>query len=369
MTSAHPEEDVRIFHKECVSLAKAGYEVYLVERGATYDKSGVHIVGVGEIPSSRLKRMTQGARMVYTSAAALDADIYHFHDPELLPYGMKLKKKGKKVVFDSHELTRQQIAIKQYLPKWMALTISRCYARYENHVLKSIDGVIFPCLINDRFPLPGRNKTLLNNLPELEELYNKYDKNVKKEFDVGMAGSLTYNRGITHMIKAINEADCTACIGGNFDSQEYEDEIKNLASEKIRFTGFLNRDQVLDLTRKTQVGCSALLNVGQYANMGNLSTKVYEFMSMAVPVIISDTPFNLRMVEKYKFGICVDPEDITAYKNAIRYLLDNSEMAKEFGLNGRTAVKEKFNWEKEFHNLLELYEKILGAGDDQEESC
>ena len=45
MTSAHDPEDIRIFHKECVSLAKAGYEVYLVERGESYEKNGVHIVG------------------------------------------------------------------------------------------------------------------------------------------------------------------------------------------------------------------------------------------------------------------------------------------------------------------------------------
>ena len=102
MTSAHEEEDIRIFRKECVSLAEAGYDVYLVERGESYEKNGVHIVGVGEIPAGRLKRMTQGAKKVYAAAKALDADIYHFHDPELLPYGLKLKKAGKKVIFDSH---------------------------------------------------------------------------------------------------------------------------------------------------------------------------------------------------------------------------------------------------------------------------
>ena len=55
MTSAHGVEDIRIFHKECVSLAKAGYDVYLVERGESYEKDGVHIVGVGEILKSRRK--------------------------------------------------------------------------------------------------------------------------------------------------------------------------------------------------------------------------------------------------------------------------------------------------------------------------
>ena len=33
MTSAHQPGDTRIFQKECVSLAKAGYQVFLVQRG------------------------------------------------------------------------------------------------------------------------------------------------------------------------------------------------------------------------------------------------------------------------------------------------------------------------------------------------
>ena len=68
MTSAHGEEDVRVFQKECISLARAGYEVYLVERGESYEKQGVHIVGVGELPISRRKRMTKGAKRVYETA-------------------------------------------------------------------------------------------------------------------------------------------------------------------------------------------------------------------------------------------------------------------------------------------------------------
>ena len=143
MTSAHEEEDIRIFRKECVSLAEAGYDVYLVERGDSYDKNGVHIVGVGEIPTSRLKRMTEGAKMVYQAARALDADIYHFHDPELLPYGLKLKKAGKKVIFDSHEMYTEQIREKPYLPHWFARLLSHAYGKYESHVLGRIDGLVY----------------------------------------------------------------------------------------------------------------------------------------------------------------------------------------------------------------------------------
>ena len=57
MTSAHAPGDVRIFHKECVSLAKAGYQVYLVQRGESFEASGVHVIGVGQPSGGRLTRM------------------------------------------------------------------------------------------------------------------------------------------------------------------------------------------------------------------------------------------------------------------------------------------------------------------------
>ena len=133
MTSVHDPEDVRIFHKECVSLANAGYDVYLVERGDSYEKSGVHIVGVGQPCGGRLSRMFSFSKKVYHTALALDADVYHLHDPELLPYGLKLKKKGKKVIFDSHEDTCGSILEKTWIPSAMRKGVF--YVAFPNFLL------------------------------------------------------------------------------------------------------------------------------------------------------------------------------------------------------------------------------------------
>ncbi len=360
MTSAHPSEDVRIFQKECVSLAQAGYEVYLVERGESYDKNGVHIIGVGDIPGKRIKRMTVGAKKVYRAALALNCDIYHIHDPELLPYCKKLKSRGKKVIFDSHELTRAQILRKNYLPSFALRLISKLYAAYENRVLKEIDGVIFPCTINGAFPLPGKRQVLLNNVPRLAELYNHYKPDAKKEPNtVCTVGSLTYDRGIKHLVLAAHRAGCKAILAGTVMPSMFETELKQMPESKdAEFLGQINREQVRKVYERSMVGVSSILNVGQYTMAENLPTKVYEFMAMGLPVILSRNSFNESMIQQYQFGICADPENTDELTAAIRELLDNPEKSKELGRNGRKAVQSVFNWEHEQEKLLELYNSL-----------
>lgn len=363
MTSAHPVEDVRIFHKECTSLAAAGYEVYLVERGESYEKNGVHIVGVGQPSGGRLTRMTSFSKKVYMAALAIDADVYHFHDPELLPYGLKLKQKGKKVIFDSHEKYSEQLKDKPYLPKWICRLIATGYSAYEKYVLRKIDGLVFPCLMGGKNPFDGqcRRVTTVNNVPKLEELYDRYNSSVQKhDRSICHVGSLTYNRGITHIVKAAAMADCTAYLGGVFESAAYEAQVRALPEfANVKYLGRLDRPQVLETLQRCQVGVATLLNVGQYYKSDNLSTKVYEQMAMGLPSVLNDSEYNKHIAQKYDFALCVDPENVDEIASAIRYLLDNPEEAKRMGENGRRAVKEEFNWGVEEEKLLALYEDIL----------
>ena len=363
MTNVHGVEDVRIFQKECVSLAKAGYEVYLVERGESYEKNGVHIVGVGDIPADRLRRMTEGAKKVYEAAKQIDADVYHLHDPELLPYGLKLKKAGKKVIFDSHEDYRVMLRYKPYLPAWICRIVAAAYSRYEQRVLRQIDGVIFPALKDGRHPFAGqcRHLAVVNNVPRMEELYDLYDPGIQKyERSVVYIGIMTYNRGITHMIQAASRCSCTAYLGGDFSTEEYQAEIQALPEYAcVHYLGHLSRQEVLKTLQRCQIGMANILNVAQYNQYDNLATKVYEYMSLGIPVILSDSPFNTQVMEKYHFGICVKPDDVDAVANTIRYLLDHPDEARRMGENGRRAVREEFNWDSEAKKLTAFYAEIL----------
>ena len=132
VTSSHPVEDGRIFRRACRTAAKAGYKTYLVQRGKSYEKDGVHIRGLGEPrKNSRLYLFLRFNKIAYKKALEVDADLYHLHDLELLPYALRLIKKNKKVVFDSHENYVEQIRIKPYLPKKIAVIVSKLFFLYS----------------------------------------------------------------------------------------------------------------------------------------------------------------------------------------------------------------------------------------------
>ncbi len=361
MTSAHPSCDIRIFHKECISLAKAGYEVYLVQRGESCEKTGVHIVGVGQPSGGRISRMTTFAKRVYQAALLVDADIYHIHDPELLGYGLKLKKKGKKIIFDSHELYRLQIAAKPYLPKWCAKWISRCYVYYEDYVLKRIDGVIFPCTINGKNPFEGKctYTALIDNTPLLQELYNIWKDQKKEKVACCYVGGIRPDRGITQDVVACNRVNIPLILAGNYSSTEYKESLYALDHQHcIDWRGCLDRVGVREVLLESSIGLVTELYCGQNNTTDNLPTKTYEYMSCALPVIISHSTYVDRVMKERNFGICVDPNDADEIASAVRYLLDHPEEARQMGENGRRAIKEEFNWGVEEKKLLTFYEKI-----------
>ncbi len=367
LTSAHDSYDVRIFQKECTFIAKdERFEVTLIAPGESRLENNVNVIGIGAKPSSRFERMFSFTKKVYKEAIKVDADIYHFHDPELLKVGYSLKKIGKKVVFDSHEFTYQQIKIKEYIPKLLRWFVSEIYLRFETKVCKAIDGVIAPAdyegenLFSDRC----NNFAYANNTPILEE-FASVNEDVAwddKKYDCCHIGSLTKSRGITKLLEAIKDEDIRLALGGDFSPETYKDELMaaGLIGDNVTLLGNCNRHKVVDTYKNSRIGVSTILNVGQYYKLDNLPTKVYEYMAMGMPMVISDTPYTVKLNAKEQFGITVSPDSSEQIKSALKELLENRDLSQQLGETGKKLSKLYFNWEMEVENIKELYTKILG---------
>ena len=367
MTSVHDSEDIRILKKECVSLAKNPENtVYFVARGECRTYKNVSIVGIGNIQGNRIKRILRTSKLIYKKALSLDADIYHFHDPELLLYAKKIKKKGKKVIFDSHENSYVQILEKEYIPKWIRKFIAKIYLIIENHACKYLDGAIFPCPYEGKHIFEGRVKNceFINNVPMLEEMEQYkmgFDERLKDKADVACyVGSLTEDRGLEYAVDACELADVRLILGGDFDSKEFEERLKEKKQYRVvDYRGFCSREEVFEIYKESKVGLSVLLPVGQYPKAYNLPTKVYEYMMMELPFVISDFPYNRMIIDKYKCGIAVDPTNVNAITEAIRYIINNPEIADEMGKNGKKLITESLNWREEEKKLYKFYDSIM----------
>lgn len=360
ITSAHGPEDERIFYKECVSLAKDGYETYLVQRGGSYEKSGVHIMGFGEVTGGRLKRMTQVARRAYEAALSVDADIYHFHDPELLPYGLKLKKRGKKVIFDSHEDALESILEKTWIPAPTRKAVYIWFKRQQESVCRKIDGVITvtPHLA-DFFRRMNPRTVQIANFPVLN---GTLPPAAPEPGTLVFAGGISrqWNHHIT--VKALEALpECRYHLYGPAESA-YLRELESLpAWDRVQYPGRVPHTEVAGLLARCAVGMALLScsrnSDGKNGTMGN--TKIFEEMMAGLPVVCTDFKLWREFVERWHCGLLVNPEDPADVAAAVQYLLDHPEEAREMGENGRRAVEEEFNWGVEEKKLLALYEEIL----------
>lgn len=361
ITSVHRSDDTRVFHKECVSLAQAGYDVTLIAPGESREDNGVHVIGMGEKPKSTLKRLFSGMpRKVCSRAVAEKADVYHLHDPELLPYALKLRRRGSAVIFDSHEFYERIMLEKSFLPKFARMPIARLYHVYETAVIRRIDAVVTPCTLKGKNVFENRAKrtVFVDNLPRLDHFAPAKVPVQAEDNTVGYVGGVTYQRGAETMIRAAFLAGAKLRLAGAAWSA-YQPVLEALdeytCTESL---GPIPYCTVPDFCRTLHVGLSLLLKVGQYALLDNLPTKVYEYLGCGVPVILSDTDAAKKFTAKYDCGMCVDPEKPEEAAKAIRYLLDHPEEARRMGENGRRAVWEEYNWATEEKKLLALYAEL-----------
>ena len=359
LTSVHNLDDTRIFLKECSSLAKnKNYEVYLVGAGNSEIKNGVYMINLDNKYKNRLNRMFNFSKEVYKKALDIDADVYHLHDPELLRFALKFKKKGKKVIYDVHEEVSKQILSKQWIPNFSRKIISNLFERYEKNISKRLDYIITATpKIKDNFKKFTDRVCNVNNFPLLSGDVEYKESNFnKKERQICYVGALTEVRNIHNIIKAVNKADCKLVLAGPVEPG-YKKYLESLPGwKKTEYFGIANRDQVSDIYSNSCLGVVILKGLQRYQR--SLPVKMFEYMIAGLPIVCSDFSLWKEMVEKNNCGICVDPENIEEVSKAIEYLLDNRDKAKQMGQNGRNLVLTKCNWDIEERKLFKVYDEL-----------
>lgn len=371
LTSAHPVLDTRIFYKECSSLAQRGYQVTLIAQHQRNEiRNGVQIRALPK-PTSRAQRIFSTLK-IYHLALKENADLYHIHDPELLPTGLLLRLQGKKVVYDIHEDLPRSLRAnsRNYIPESLKHGLSWFVEKLEDLASAQFSGLVAATsTIDKRFKGINAHITIANNYPLLEEFTETPAIEwANRAADLVYIGVIAEERGITEIVKAmamVNEVSHAKLeLAGVISPATLEEKLRELEEwQYVNYRGTLTRPDIAQLLSMVQVGLVILHPMPSF--IVAMPVKMFEYMAAGIPIIASDFPLWREIVESTQCGLLVDPLDLQAIGEAIIYLLQHPQQAEQMGRNGRLAVETQYNWDIECTKLIQLYADLQVYADLQ----
>ncbi|MBN2378076.1 MAG: glycosyltransferase family 4 protein [Sedimentisphaerales bacterium] len=359
ITTVHPINDNRVFHKECKTLAQNGYYVNLViqhDKDETID--GVHVLALPK-PKNRFSRIFGLTFKAMRRALKQKADIYHFHDSELIPVGIMLKLLGKKVIYDVHENVPKQFMNKD----WLGNIYFKKIAAAGMSILEKFCKIFFDVIIVARPDiaehLSSKRTKVILNAAVLKTIDEAPDIKIEKTRPVVIyAGGITKIRGITEIIQAMEILDGKAELWllGPWQIESFRDECKKLPGWKyVNDLGYKPVQEVFSYMKKADIGIVTFWPAPNH--LTTLPNKPFEYMSSYLPVIMSNFDYWQEIFQGC--AIFTDPQDTQQIAEKINLLLDDKNLAKNLAVAGRKLVEDKYSWEAESKNLLQIYQDLL----------
>jgi glycosyltransferase involved in cell wall biosynthesis len=371
ITIMHPSSDTRIFRNECISMVKAGYEVILC---APHTKNeivdGVRIVPVFK-PRTFLERIFTAPKRAVEIASKMDADIYHFHDPELLfAMAALAKKPGINVVWDAHENYADTIySFNSLKIRIVSFIGAYFFGRFELYFAKKrFKGVV---TVTDIMAKKYRDKGILTatagNFSDISNIPGAAADRPKSPLVFISSGMQFKERSVVEIAQAFNllqnETPAILRYAGKFKTEELKQEIigqvRTEMQDKLELSGpYTWEELVQEHIPKAHIGF-VLFDTSDPNNCNGLPNRFFECWSNGLPVITTAGTQVARIVAEEKGGIVIPNNAPHSIAEAMNKFLDDPALAKTMGRNARKAVEEKYSWGVAFQNINQLYTTVL----------
>ncbi len=356
MTCRHRHDDVRIYHKEAKALRARGYEVTILcpdYEGA--DSMGIRFIRI-QPSQGQLGRLVSTPMRYIKAARESGAAFCHLCDPELLPAGLRLRKRMK-VTYDIQEdLPRRLLEGPDPRPR-----LSRCLEWFERRAVRRFYAVIAATkALYERFVQINKRTVLVTGYPNPAEFSEPGRNAPKRENAVCCLGTIREQRGILELLDAVRDTGISLILAGEFESPELQARCESHPSWKnVRYLGYVDREEIRWILARVKAGLDLPYPLPKYQERPPV--KMLEYMAAGVPVIVSGFPEWGEIADSANCGFCVDPQNPEEIRASILYIMEHPDAARDMGRNGRRRVLEQFSWEREREKLFQLYPPPPGS--------
>ena len=361
LTTVHHLQDPRIFHRQARSLQRAGFDVHVV---AQHTRSEVVAsLPVTALPPAAGRRQRVGLLpAAFRAARSLQADLYHFHDPELIPVAYALRQAtGARIIYDMHEDYRRpgsaEGRLLRGLERW-------CFT-WVDHVVLASDS-LEPIVRGRRVPYT----LILNYFQPPSETVPAPHPPPDDRLEILYAGIQANARGLRVLLEAARLAHAAArpwrltLAGVCYRQADRAAADAFIAAEQLEdvvhragWSDYLPWAAMEPYYRRAHVGAALLQPDPNYVH--TLPTKFYEYMHYGLPILCSDFPRWRRFVEQHGCGAVVAADDPQAVVQQLRRCHEAPACYTRLA-EAAAAAAPQYHWSHMETRLVQLYRRLLG---------
>lgn len=367
----HIYDDVRVFRKEAVTLAEAGYEVILYAR--TPDGTPLTRDGVTVRPVRYRNRAERFLRLPVVGHRAWreKGDVYHLHNPDTIPLVFALKARGCTVVYDTHEDFRAEILLRRWLPGVVRRPAAAAVGALEKLTARVADAVIVTqeqlqerlpgAILIGNPPIVDRAAGLAAATRRLRRAASAKDRPLV----LGYVGGLSRDRGLARMVDLVatlqeNIATRLLLVGPAVNDDALADARDSPGWRYVDYRGPLPQEEAFAALDEADAGLILFEDAASHRHVD--PNKIYEYLALALPFIATDFPSWRRRFGAASVGLFV-PAAATAREAAelvARFVADRAALAR-VGSDGADFVWRNYSWQNDGAPvLLSLYRRLTG---------
>lgn len=371
ITSMHDWNDDRIFQRACVGLARKGHEVHLVamkmkeDEQLVFESLGVTVHLVEK--RSGWKRRWFTSKEVIRKAAEIGADVYQFHDPDLLPHVSTLLQMPTQpaVVYDIHENYAgrfQNWGLPTFLGTW--------FRNYEKGIIKKLSGyTVVSASMKDLFVGVNRPVEITRNSTDIERLRDIRLPNREEQPNTPVvitSGTHSHARNCLQTVqampylKALGHTPVFQFVGRYI--QGIENELKSQAEgdqqiNQLQLDGMAPWEE--NFQRIATAYCGCVFYADNPNNRVGIPNRLFEYMFCGIPVIVSNFPELRAVVEDAGCGVVVNSEEPEEIAKGLAQLLKDPAAAAEMGRRGKEAMELKYGYHVDLDRLEAFYHQVI----------